>query len=39
MRNAMIEADQTVRVPKADGVPMPELRMESPGPRVPGNGG
>jgi regulator of protease activity HflC (stomatin/prohibitin superfamily) len=39
MRNAMIEADQTVKVSESNGMPMPELRMESLGPRVPGNGG
>jgi regulator of protease activity HflC (stomatin/prohibitin superfamily) len=39
MRNAMIEADQTVKVPGIDEMPIPELRMEALGPRVPGNGG
>jgi regulator of protease activity HflC (stomatin/prohibitin superfamily) len=40
MRNAMIEADQTVRVPEVKGRSLPELRTASPRePGVPGNGG
>ena len=38
MRNAMIEADQTVRVPEARGRPLSEPRMASPE-STPGNGG
>jgi regulator of protease activity HflC (stomatin/prohibitin superfamily) len=39
MRNAMIEADQTVRVPEASSMPLPELRTASQEPWAPGNGG
>lgn len=35
MRNAMIEADQMVRVPEARGRPLPELRTASEDVRVP----
>jgi regulator of protease activity HflC (stomatin/prohibitin superfamily) len=38
MRNAMIEADQTVRVPEARGRPVPEARIAS-AESVSGNGG
>jgi regulator of protease activity HflC (stomatin/prohibitin superfamily) len=39
MRNAMIEADQTVRVPEASSMALPELRTASQEPWAPGNGG
>jgi regulator of protease activity HflC (stomatin/prohibitin superfamily) len=39
MRNAMIEADQTVRVPEARATSLPRLEDGVPGIRAPGNGG
>jgi hypothetical protein len=40
MRNAMIEADQTVRVSAEQGAPLPELRTVATGAKTtPGNGG
>jgi regulator of protease activity HflC (stomatin/prohibitin superfamily) len=39
MRNAMIEADQTVRPPEARGRQLPELKTASPVSGAPGNGG
>lgn len=39
MRNAMIEADQTVRAPEARGRPLPEMRTSSPESGAPGNAG
>jgi len=37
LRNAMIEADQTVRAPEASSMPLPALRTASQEPWVPGN--
>jgi regulator of protease activity HflC (stomatin/prohibitin superfamily) len=39
MRNAMIEADQTVRVSAEQGAPLPEIQTVATGTKAPGNGG